>query len=62
MYKDIVFRIQSALKEKGHLKVRWGTGDYDNATIAAMKAFQAENKLGVTGVPDQQSLVLLFSK
>lgn len=62
MYKDIVFRIQSALKEKGHLKVRWPTGDYDEFTIVAMKAFQAENKLGITGVPDQQSLFLLFSK
>ena len=62
MFKDIVFRIQSALKEKGYLKIRWATGDYDNSTVAAMKAFQTENKLGVTGVPDQQSLLLLFSK
>ncbi len=62
IYKDMVFRIQGALKEKGHLKIRWGTGDYDQSTIAAMKAFQAENNIGATGVPDQQSLFLLFSK
>lgn len=62
MYKDIVFRVQTALIEKGHLKARWPTGDYDKSTVAAMKAFQAENKLGVTGIPDQQSLSLLFLK
>ncbi len=62
MYKDMVFRIQAALKEKGHLKVRWATGGYHKSTIAAMKAFQAENKLRVTGIPDQLSLFLLFSK
>jgi hypothetical protein len=62
IYKDIVFRIQSALKEKGYLKMKWPTGNYDNHTASAMKAFQAKNKLGATGVPDQQSLYLLFSK
>ena len=62
MYKDMVFRIQSALKDKGHLNIRWATGDYDQSTIDAMKAFQTESKIGVTGVPDQESLFLLFSK
>lgn len=62
MYKDMVFRIQSALKDKGHLEMRWPTGDYDQSTIDAMKAFQAGNKIGATGLPDQESLLLLFSK
>ena len=62
MFKDIVFRIQTALKEKGYLKIRWATGNYDNSTIAAMKAFQTGNKLEGTGIPDQFSLHLLFSK
>lgn len=62
IYKDIVFRIQMALKEKGYLKVRWANGDYDQSTIDAMKTFQAINNLGVTGVPDQRSLFLLFYK
>jgi hypothetical protein len=62
MYKDIIFRIQSALKDRGYLKVRWPTAEYDNSTIAAMKAFQSGNKLEATGVPDQRTLSLLFSK
>lgn len=62
IYKDMIFRIQSALKDKGHLKMRWPTGDYDQSTIEAMKAFQVLNKIDPTGVPDQQSLYLLFSK
>jgi len=62
MYKDIVFRIQSALKDRGHLSMRWPTGDYDSLTIDAMKAFQAASKVEATGVPDHESLFLLFSK
>jgi len=62
IYKDMVFRIQSALKDKGHLKVKWGSGDYDNSTMSAMKAFQAENNLEPTGLPDQQTMFLLFSR
>jgi len=62
IYKDTVFRIQTALKEKGYLKMRWANGDYDRATAAAMKDFQSANRLGSTGVPDQQSLMLLFLK
>lgn len=62
IYKDTVFRIQTALKEKGYIKVRWVNADYDKSTIAAMKEFQAANKLDPTGIPDQQSLMLLFLK
>jgi hypothetical protein len=62
IYKDMVFRIQSALKDKGHLNMRWPTGDYDQSTVEAMKAFQVVNKIDPTGIPDQQSLYLLFSK
>ena len=62
MYKDMVFRIQSALKDRGHLNMRWPTGDYDQSTIDAMKAFQEASRIEATGVPDQESLFLLFSK
>jgi len=62
IYKDMVFRIQSALKEKGYLKLRWANGDYEQSTVAAMKAFQTKNNLKATGIPDQQSLFLLFHK
>ena len=62
MYKDIVFRIQTALIADGHLKARWATGVYDKATVAAMREFQTANKLDVTGLPDQPSLSVLFRK
>jgi len=62
LYKDMVFRIQSALREKGHLEMRWPTGDYDDSTAEAMKLFQTKNKIAPTGVPDQHTLFLLFSR
>lgn len=62
MYRDIVFRVQTALIANGYLKARWATGDYDQATAAAMKDFQAANKLDLTGLPDQPSLSVLFRK
>lgn len=61
-YRSIINRLQSALIEGGYLKMKWPSGEYDTATVNAMKAFQEEKKLEVNGLPDQQTLFTLFTK
>ena len=38
------------------------TGEYDAATVQAMKSFQARNDLQQTGIADQETQALLFSQ
>jgi len=59
LYREVVRRIQQRLKLRG-LYAAEPAGDYDSATIEAMKAFQAEKGLPVTGLPDQVSLANLL--
>ncbi|HAZ60830.1 MAG TPA: hypothetical protein DCY89_04560 [Gammaproteobacteria bacterium] len=59
VYREVVKRIQQRLKLRGHFAGEPG-GDYDPATIEAMKAFQAAKKLPVTGLPDQVTLANLL--
>ncbi len=59
VYREVVKRIQQRLQLRGHYTGELG-GDYDAATIEAMKAFQAAKKLPVTGLPDQVTLTNLL--
>jgi hypothetical protein len=59
MYQAVVVRIQQRLALRGLFDAE-ATGEYDAATIEAMKAFQAERKLPVTGLPDQVTLANLL--
>ncbi|HFE37914.1 MAG TPA: hypothetical protein ENK06_05785 [Gammaproteobacteria bacterium] len=61
IYKDIVKRIQTKLnlRHKHAVKV---DGLYGESTEAALRKFQQENKIPVSGIPDQVTLQLLFRK
>jgi peptidoglycan hydrolase-like protein with peptidoglycan-binding domain len=54
MPPERVLEIQRALVERKFLAE--ATGVYDNATVEAMKAFQAAEKLPVTGYPTARVL------
>jgi len=54
-YVEVLKRVQKALASKGLYKGKI-SGDYDQATIAAMKDFQGSVKLKPTGFPDQLTL------
>lgn len=51
---DRVLEIQRALIERGYLKQ--ASGEYDSATVGAMKAFQAAESIGATGYPTAHAL------
>jgi len=55
LYVEVLKRIQKALASKGLYKGRI-SGNYDQATTAAMKDFQDSVKLKPTGFPDQITL------
>lgn len=55
LYREVIFRLQSRLKALGHYTVE-PTSQYDAATEAAMKAYQAAQKLPETGHADQETL------
>jgi hypothetical protein len=59
LYQEVVTRIQQRLKLRGLLD-REPNGEYDTATAEAIKTFQAERKLPVTGLPDQVTLANLL--
>ncbi|MBI4468803.1 MAG: peptidoglycan-binding protein [Acidobacteria bacterium] len=50
-----VLEIQHALISRGHLQEP-ATGQYDQATIAAMRAFQTHESIDATGYPTAHSL------
>lgn len=54
-YVEVLKRIQKVLASKGLYKGKI-TGNYDQATTAAMKNFQESVKLKPTGFPDQLTL------
>ena len=53
-----VLEIQQALIGKGYL-TEPASGQYDPATVGAMKAFQAKENIDVTGYPTAHALKLL---
>jgi peptidoglycan hydrolase-like protein with peptidoglycan-binding domain len=50
-----VTEIQGALIKLGYLEGP-ASGQYNDATVAAMKQFQSDNKLSATGLPSAHSL------
>lgn len=51
--------IQDALVAKGYLRPEQATGNWDEASIDALKRFQAEQKLDATGKITSMSLIAL---
>jgi hypothetical protein len=61
VYKETMRRAQAALGDLG-LYSGDVTGEFDTDTRAALETFQTEEKLPVSGLPDQQTLYTLFRK
>ena len=59
LYREVVFRLQTRLKALGHYNAE-PTSQYDAATTAAVKAFQATVALPTTGHADQATIQRLF--
>jgi hypothetical protein len=59
LYEEVIVRIQQRLKLRG-LYDGEVSGRYDPATAAAMRAFQRENQLPETDLPDQVTLAKLL--
>lgn len=55
---DRVTEIQRALGQAGYYHGE-PSGQWDEATRAAMRRYQADNKFGATGLPDSRSLMKL---
>ena len=55
---ELVVEIQDCLVQEGYLESI--TGVYDDATTAAVKAFQKKNGLNADGVAGQKTLMILF--
>jgi peptidoglycan hydrolase-like protein with peptidoglycan-binding domain len=55
LYAEVVNRLQRRLAGR-RLLATPPSGQFDAATIAAVKAFQREQQLAVTGLPDQITL------
>ena len=59
-YRSVVERLQRKLKERGLYKGA-PNGSYDKATRDAVLAFQKEEKLRTTGLPDAATLLRAFN-
>jgi peptidoglycan hydrolase-like protein with peptidoglycan-binding domain len=59
IYEAILRRAQQMLSERGYYK---GASDskFGPAMEKAIRKFQKDKKIGVTGLPDQRTLLLLF--
>ena len=57
---DVVVQIQDCLIDYGFLDPTLKTGTYDDATTAAVKAFQTANNLKVDGICGSETLKVLF--
>jgi hypothetical protein len=60
VYKATISRVQSMLAELGHYAATVD-GVYGPGTAAAIRAFQAEQGLPESGLPDQRTLLVLFA-
>lgn len=59
LYREIIRRVQKQLKIRGHYAGE-PNGNFDDATLAALKAFQKSKNLPETGLPDQVTLANLL--
>ena len=59
IYEAILRRAQQMLAERGHFTGA-ADGRFGPATRKALEKFQTENKLAVTGLPDQRTLLRIF--
>jgi hypothetical protein len=59
IYKNVLREVQDRLIRTGHYKGK-PDGAYGPGTKAALEAFQRANRIEVTGLPDQRTLVQLF--
>ncbi len=55
-YASVIASVESALGDRGH-----PIGSGENATSKALEAFQRAQRMEVTGLPDQNTLLRLFS-
>ncbi|MBA2492274.1 MAG: peptidoglycan-binding protein [Gammaproteobacteria bacterium] len=60
LYKSVLTRVQEALAERGYDIST--DGAYGPQTQDALEAVQRENDINVTGLPDQQTLMLLLQE
>jgi hypothetical protein len=60
IYRGTLSRVQSMLAELGHY-TSTVDGAYGPGTAAAIRAFQAEQGLPESGLPDQRTLLVLFA-
>ena len=58
-YRNHVVEMQEKLKKLGYLSEV--TGEFDSATVEAVKNFQRRNSLSVTGKADSETLRSLYS-
>lgn len=59
IYKEVLREVQDRLSKAGHYKGS-PDGAYGPGTKAALEAFQRANRIEVTGLPDQRTLLQLF--
>lgn len=59
LYQETIIQMQNKLASMGHLRVH-KSGEYDEATAAALSAFQKDRSMPVSGFPEQTTLFQLF--
>ncbi len=59
LYRAILMRVQQSLTELGYYG-RQIDGHFDEATKSALRAYQQDKAVPVTGLPDQETLYQLF--
>lgn len=59
LYRSILMRVQQSLAELGYYG-RQIDGQFDDATRSALRAYQQDKAVPVTGLPDQETLYQLF--
>lgn len=60
LYKTVLQRVQEALAERGHDVAT--DGAFGPQTERALEAFQRDNEIAVTGLPDQRTLLVLLKE
>ena len=59
LYKDIVKQVQTAVNKHNNSNIKVD-GQFSSETEEGLRQFQLENKIPITGVPDQMTLQMLF--
>ena len=60
VYQRVIADLESALSKRGYVLAK--DGRYDSATAAALRKFQTEQRIEVTGLPDQPTLLRLLAR